>query len=141
MRVATLKHAHHNLRLDDDTTDSGRHRLAGAKQVAVVSSQRWAIITENAEEDELDFNAALKKLDACDLVIVEGYKKQPIPKIEVRRQQAASQESLAVKDPHVIAIATDSVSTNAPGSLPEFQLDDVASVADFITDTLRLGAK
>ena len=78
-------------------------------------------------------------LDPCDLVIVEGYKRSPIPKIEVRRRAASSQEPLAGKSPNVIAIAADHAVTNANG-LPSFPLDEVGAIADFIAAHLGLTA-
>ena len=91
-RVATVKHAHHALRLDEEGTDSARHRAAGAAQVAVVSSKRWAIMSEGREPD---FPDILARLDPCDIIIVEGYKSQPIPKIETRRKDAEPGAHLA----------------------------------------------
>jgi molybdopterin-guanine dinucleotide biosynthesis protein B len=87
---------------------------------------------------EPDLAEVIAWLDPCDLVIVEGYKRSPIPKIEVRRSAAASRESLAEKSPNVIAIAADHAVTDADG-LPTFALDDVAAIADFILTSARLG--
>ncbi len=134
--VATIKHAHHNLRLDDDDTDSARHRRAGARQVAVVSSRRWAIMTENDDGNELDFADVLSRLDPCDLIVVEGYKSQPIPKIEARRRQSAKGFGLAEQDPRVIAVAADHEIENV--KQPVFRLDAVAEIADFVAQYLKL---
>ena len=134
LRVATIKHAHHNLRLDDEDTDSSRHRRAGAKQVAVVSSRRWALMSENDDGDELDFIDILARLDPCDLIIVEGYKSQPIPKIEARRKNAADTIRISDSDPNVIAIAADDIFEDS--RLPVFQLDDIVAIADFVTAKL-----
>ena len=134
--VATIKHAHHSLRLDDDDTDSARHRRAGARQVAVVSSQRWAIMTEDPGGPELDFADVIARLDPCDLIIVEGYKSQPIPKIEARRKDSASGFQLAEKDAHVLAIAADFDIKDA--DVPVFQLDGISTIADFVSEQLGL---
>ena len=136
LRVATIKHAHHNLRLDDKDTDSARHRRAGARQVAVVSSQRWAILTENPDEPEIDFPEIVARLDPCDLIIVEGYKSQPIPKIEACRTEAAPGFRLAEKDAYVLAIAADHDIDDA--DVPVFALNDIAAIADHIAEQLSL---
>lgn len=129
-RVATVKHAHHAFQIDEGETDSARHRRAGAGQVAVVSSERLAIIKEFGEAPEPGLADVLQMLDPCDVVIIEGYKRAPVPKIEARRLQARSREPLAPSDPWVIAIASDH-GTNASGR-PVFDLADVSSLADLI---------
>ena len=135
-RVATVKHAHHNLRLDDDDTDSARHRRAGARQVAVVSSKRWALMTEDPNGPELDFSDIIGRLDPCDLIIVEGYKSQPVPKIEARRQESAPGAQLSERDESVIAIAADYVLEDA--RLPVFELNDISTIADFVVERLSV---
>jgi molybdopterin-guanine dinucleotide biosynthesis adapter protein len=132
LRVATIKHAHHNFQIDDAETDSARHRKAGASQVAVVSAKRWALITELGSQDEPDFAEVIAKLVPCDLIVVEGYKTQPIPKIEARRTASFTLTPLAPDDPHVFAIAADHGVEHARG-LPIFGLDDIAAMADLIT--------
>ena len=111
-------------------TDSARHRRAGAAQVAVVSRDRWAMITELRAAPEPDLAEVLSWLDPCDLVIVEGYKGAAIPKIEVRRSEAFGKEPLADDDRMVLAIAADHAAEGH--GLPVFSLDDVAGIADFI---------
>jgi molybdopterin-guanine dinucleotide biosynthesis protein B len=138
LKVATVKHAHHNLRLDDDDTDSARHRRAGARQVAVVSSKRWALLTETPESAELDFADVIARLDDCDLIIVEGYKSQPIPKIEARRIAAKPGLALAEQDAHVLAIAADHAIENA--EVPVFALDDYTAIADFLVAQFGLAS-
>jgi molybdopterin-guanine dinucleotide biosynthesis protein B len=132
-RVATVKHAHHSLRLDEEGTDSARHRAAGAAQVAVVSSKRWAIMSEGREPD---FPDILARLDPCDIIIVEGYKSQPIPKIETRRKDAEPGFALAGNDPNVFAVASDGEIVDA--ELPHFNLDDVVAIADFLVARFEL---
>jgi molybdopterin-guanine dinucleotide biosynthesis protein B len=129
-RVATVKHAHHEAQIDDGATDSARHRRAGAAEVALVTGARWAIVHELRGEEEPTLDEVLARLSPSDLVIVEGYKREPIPKIEVRRAEQASKEPLAAGDPNVIAIAADHAVADA--GLPVFALDDIASIADFI---------
>jgi molybdopterin-guanine dinucleotide biosynthesis protein B len=129
-RVATVKHAHHDFQIDDAETDSARHRRAGAQEVAIVSPARWAVVHELREEAEPSLEEVLARLSPADLVIVEGYKREPIPKIEVRRADQSSKEPLAGSDPNVIAIAADHPLTGE--SVPVFALDDIAAIADFV---------
>lgn len=129
-RVATVKHAHHEFQIDDAATDSARHRRAGAQEVAIVSSARWAIVHELREEAEPTLDEVLAQLSPADVVIVEGYKRAPIPKIEVRRLEQASKEPLAGRDPHVVAIAADHAIEES--DLPVFALDDIGAIAGFI---------
>jgi molybdopterin-guanine dinucleotide biosynthesis protein B len=135
-KVATVKHAHHDFQIDEKETDSARHRLAGAAQVAVVSSKRWALINELQGGPEPPLRQVISWLGPCELIIVEGYKAAAIPKIETRRRDAASRLPLADGDPNVIAIAADH-HVDA-GALPVFMLDDVAAIADFIARAVGL---
>ena len=114
-KVATVKHAHHDFQIDDADTDSARHRRAGAAQVAIVSPRRWAVVRELGAAPEPSLDEMIGRLEPCDLVIVEGYKAAPIPKIEVRRRAAARAVPLAATDPTVIAIAADSPATAPAG--------------------------
>ncbi len=139
LKVATVKHAHHAFQIDDADTDSARHRRAGAAQVAVVSRERWAMVRELQSAPEPDLAEVISWLDPCDLIVVEGYKRSSIPKIEVRRRAASSQEPLAGKSPNVIAIAADHAVTDANG-LPSFPLDEIGAIADFIAAHLGLAA-
>jgi molybdopterin-guanine dinucleotide biosynthesis protein B len=136
LKVASIKHAHHNFQIDDAETDSARHRRAGAAQVAVVSAKRWALISELGGASEPDLAEVLAWLGPCDLVIVEGYKSAAVPKIEARRSAASSRASLADGDPNVIAIAADHAADGR--GLPVFSLDDIAAIADFITTSVGL---
>jgi molybdopterin-guanine dinucleotide biosynthesis protein B len=136
VKVATVKHAHHDFQIDDAETDSARHRRAGAIQVAVVSTRRWAVIRELADAPEPSLDEMIARLDPCDLVIAEGYKAAPIPKIETRRREGARETPLAATDSKVIAIAADH-HCDGEGR-PVFALDDAAGIADFIAETLSL---
>ncbi|MGI9477114.1 MAG: molybdopterin-guanine dinucleotide biosynthesis protein B [Hyphomicrobiaceae bacterium] len=133
LRIATIKHAHHALRLDEEGTDSARHRAAGAAQVAVVSQKRWALMTEGPEPDFADVVA---NLEPCDLIVVEGYKSQPIAKIEARRHGSEPGFGLAERDDKVIAIAADDAVEGA--RVPVFELDDVRRIADFVVETFAI---
>ncbi len=130
LSVATIKHAHHAFQIDDGETDSARHRRAGASQVAIVSPVRWALVRELNGAPEPMLEAIVASLARCDLIIVEGYKRAPIPKIEVRRSASLDKRALFEDDPHVIAIAADHAIRGA--TLPVFGLDAVSAIADFI---------
>jgi molybdopterin-guanine dinucleotide biosynthesis adapter protein len=137
LKVATVKHAHHDFQIDEGETDSARHRRAGAGQVAVVSSKRWAVINELAGAPEPTLSEVISWIGPCDLIIVEGYKSAPIPKIEVRRSGALSQVPLT-EHPDVRAIAADySIDDER---LPVFALDDIAGIADFIAKSVGVPA-
>lgn len=136
LKVSTVKHAHHEFQIDDAATDSARHRRAGAAQVAIVSSNRWAIVNELRDTPEPSLQDVLDKLEPCDLVLVEGYKAAPIPKIEARRRDGHAGRPLAEDDPNVIAIASDHEIVDA--KIPRFALDDISTIADFILKTFGL---
>nr|CAD6414407.1 molybdopterin-guanine dinucleotide biosynthesis protein B [Rhizobium sp. Q54] len=129
-RISTIKHAHHDFDIDRVGADSYRHRQAGAHEVALVSGTRFAVMHELRGAPEPSFEDILARLSPCDLVLVEGYKREPVPKIEARRREAAKREPLAPSDPHIVAIAADHLV--ADGSLPVFDLDDTEAIADFI---------
>lgn len=138
-RVATVKHAHHEFQVDDGQTDSARHRRAGSVETAVIGGKRWAIVHELRDEPEPDFDEVVSWLSPADLVIVEGYKTAPIPKIEARRSIQLDKRPLADDDTQVIAIASDhavAADRNAR-SVPVFALDDIPAIADFIERTVR----
>lgn len=137
-RVATVKHAHHDFDIDHEGTDSYRHRAAGASEVLLVSGRRWALIHELGEEREPSLDEILQKLTPSDVVVVEGYKREPIPKIEVRRRDAAQTDPLAPEDPYVIGIATDYPCEAA--NRPFFSIDDVAGMTDLVLSHFHLGA-
>lgn len=134
LKVASVKHAHHAFQVDDGETDSARHRRAGAQQVAIVSNRRWAVINELGGAPEPNFEEVIAWLEPCDLIVVEGYKSAPIPKIEARRLQSLTKRPLATEDPMVIAIAADHAVADT--ALPVFSLDDVVAIADFIERTV-----
>ena len=130
LRVASVKHAHHEADIDHDGTDTFRHRKAGAVEVALVTSQRWALIHELGGTAEPALEETLLRLSPSDIVIVEGYKREPIPKIEARRLAAAKSDALAPQDSTIIAVAADHDADGA--GRPVFDLNDVADICDFI---------
>ncbi len=129
-KVSTVKHAHHNFDIDKKGADSFRHRAAGAMEVAVVSGRRWALMHELRGEAEPSLDAILARLAPCDLVLVEGYKREPHRKIETRRLGAKDTTPLTVSDPNIVAIAADHpVSGEA---VPVLDIDDLSAIADFV---------
>jgi molybdopterin-guanine dinucleotide biosynthesis protein B len=136
LKVSTVKHAHHAFDIDQPGTDSHRHREAGAGEVAIVSGSRWALMHELRDEREPSLDDVLARLSPCDLVIVEGYKREGHLKIETRRREAKDTRPLSVDDPNIVAVASDHA---LPGeTLPVFAIDDIAALADFITSRLGL---
>lgn len=134
VRVSLVKHAHHEFDIDHPGKDSYRHRHAGCVEVLIGSSKRWALMHELRDAAEPSFHDYLRHLAPCDLVIVEGYKSEPIPKIEVHRRRGNT-PLLFPDDPHVVAIATDEPLDTA---LPQFLLDDAEGISRFIVKHLGL---
>ncbi len=129
-KISTVKHAHHGFDIDKEGTDSYRHRAAGAGEVAIVSGLRWALMHELAGEAEPSLDDILERLAECDLVLVEGYKRESQLKIEVRRRGAREHTPLSINDPNIVAIAADHPQ---PGeTLPLFDIDDIPAIASFI---------
>ena len=134
LRVSLIKHAHHEFDVDQPGKDSYRHRHAGCTEVLLSSSKRWAVMHELRGAPEPTLQDQLKHLSPCDLVIVEGYKAAPIPKIEVRLRGAHT-PALHPEDPNVVAVATDDV-LDTP--LPQLDANDGEAVARFIVQHLGL---
>ena len=134
LKVATVKHAHHEFDLDRPGKDSWLHRQAGASEVAVVSSRRWALIHELREEPEPSFEEILGKLAPVDLVIVEGFKRHAHPKLEVYRA-GVGMSLLHPDDDCIVAIASDAPLPQAP--LPVLMLDDIEGIADVLQAEAR----
>ena len=106
LRVSVVKHAHHDFDIDQPGKDSWRHRVAGATEVIVTGGQRWALMHELRDGPEPTLDDHLARLADCDLVIVEGYKREPIPKLEVHRR-ATGKPTLWESDDGIVAVATD----------------------------------
>ena len=129
LKVSTLKHAHHGFDLDQPGKDSFFHRAAGATEVIVSSARRFAILHELRDEPEWNLPALVAKMSPVDLVLVEGYKRDPFPKLEIHR--AANGKSLIYPDdPHVVAIATDTPLPDV--KVPVVDLDDIEAIADIL---------
>jgi molybdopterin-guanine dinucleotide biosynthesis protein B len=129
VKVATVKHAHHEFDLDQPGKDSWLHRQAGASEVAIVSSRRWAIVHELGDEPEPPLADILMKLSAVDLVIVEGFKRHRHPKLEVYRA-VIGKPLLHPDDDCIVAIATDAPLKEA--QVPVLMLDDIESIANVL---------
>jgi len=135
LQVALIKHAHHDFDLDRPGKDSYRHRAAGATEVMLICEQRWVILHELHGAPLPPFAEQLERLGPCDLVLVEGYQNTPIPKMEVRRKDNPKPFFwLANQD--IVAIATNEA--NLPTTLKQFALNDYATIAEFIKQTVKL---
>ena len=134
-RISTVKHAHHDFDIDQEGRDSFRHRKAGAAEVAVVSEKRLAVLSEFGAEPPPALLEVLVRLKPCDLVIVEGYKRDFHDKIEVRNL-SLTHPPLAGDDPTIVAIAASGPLSNAP--IPVFARDDVSLLANFIIQHMKL---
>ena len=131
LRIATLKHAHHNFDVDEPGKDSYEHRKAGAGEVIICSSRRWAQMHELAGEPEPNLGQLLRRLSPCDLILVEGFKTERHPKLEVFRE-AVGKSPLYPKDPHIVAVACD---RGLPGAaLPVVDLNDIEAVARLVLE-------
>src|SRR6476620_7451108 len=130
LTVSLVKHAHHAFDVDHPGKDSYRHREAGCTEVLVSSSARWALLHELRGAAELTLFDARARLSPCDIVLIEGYKRARIPKLEVWRE-ALGKPLLHPQDPHIVAVAADPPGRGR-GPLPELPLNDPAVVATFI---------
>ena len=126
--VSTVKHAHVAFDIDKPGTDSDRHRRAGAREVLISSPRRYALMHEVRGEAELPLAQLLDRLSPVDLVLVEGYKRAPHPKVEAHRAVTGN-PLIAPDDPTVRAVASDTALTL---DRPVFDLDATAEIADFI---------
>ncbi len=134
LRVSLIKHAHHGFDIDRPGKDSFRHRTAGASEVMLVCDQRWAIMHELRGEPEPDLEAQLSHLAPCDLVLIEGFKTNTVPKIEVHRP-ANGKPFIWPENPSIVAVASDE---RFEGSLPWLDLNDHAAIAAFVLNATEL---
>ncbi len=129
LAVAALKHAHHSFEVDHPGKDSYEFRAAGAAEVIVSSSRRWAQLHELGAEAEATLAALLRRVSPCDLVLVEGFKRQGHPKLEVFRR-ALGLAPLHPDDPRIVAVAADQAFPEA--RVPVVALDDLAAIAALV---------
>jgi molybdopterin-guanine dinucleotide biosynthesis protein B len=129
LTVSTLKHAHHEFDVDQPGKDSHTHRMAGATEVLVASSRRFALVHELRGEAEPPLAMLLGKLAPVDLVLIEGYKREPHPKLEVHRA-AVGRPLLAPSDTAIVAIASDVAVPSAP--VPVLDLNDIEGIVEVL---------
>ena len=132
LAVSLVKHAHHSFDIDHAGKDSWRHRQAGCREVMVSSGQRWSLTHELRGAPEATLDELLAQLAPCDIVLVEGFKRASIPKVEVWRR-VVTEPLLHPDDPHIVAVATDG---RLDTTLPQLDINDPAAVAGFIADYL-----
>lgn len=129
LTVSTMKHAHHNFDIDQPGKDSYVHRSAGATEVVVSSANRWALMHENRGAAEPSAVELMRHMTPVDLLIIEGFKREPHPKLEVYRQ-ANGKPLIHPEDPHIVAVASDMALPDV--KLPVLPLDDIQAIADFV---------
>jgi molybdopterin-guanine dinucleotide biosynthesis protein MobB len=136
IRIAMVKHAHHAFDIDKPGKDSYRLRQAGAQQMLIASDQRLALMTENSAPQEPRLDELITRLDleTVDLILVEGFKHVPFPKIELHRE-ALGKTLLHPDDPDIIAVACDHPIDT--GTLPSLDINDTAAIAAFILGWLQ----
>ena len=129
LRVSVIKHAHHAFDVDHPGKDSHEHRKAGASEVIVSSARRWVQMHEVADGAEATLAEHLRRLSPCDLVLVEGYKRERHPKLEVFRE-SVGKPALHPTDARIVAVASDKPLSGL--TIPQVDLNDIAAVADLV---------
>lgn len=129
LKVSTVKHAHHSFDMDRPGKDSHSHRMAGATEVLVGSANRWAVVHELRGEAEPTLSALLRKASPVDLVLVEGYKGESHPKLEVYRA-ANGKPLLHPGDPAIVAVASDAPLSGV--RMPVLDLNDIEGITDIL---------
>jgi len=135
LKVSTLKHAHHNFDIDKPGKDSFEHRQAGASEVMISASNRWALMHENKDDVESDLEQLLARMSPVDLLLVEGFKWHSHPKMEVYRS-IVGKPLLQENDTGIVAVATDEELLNL--TVPSFNLSEISLIADFILSKLKI---
>lgn len=133
-RVSLIKHAHHDFEIDYPGKDTYRHRQAGCQEVVISSDKRWALIAELRGSPQLSLAEILARLSPCDLVLVEGFKFDPIPKLEIHRP-ALGKPLIYPNDPYIVALATDQP---LESPLPVYDLRDTAALAALVLASVGL---
>lgn len=137
LKLATIKHAHHEFDADTPGKDSWRHRQAGAHQVLVSSAVRSAHFSEH-QHTEPSLTELLARLQPCDLILIEGFKHEPIPKLEIYRSET-DKPHLYLDDTHIIAVASDIQLPDCP--LPVLDLNDISAIAAFMRKAVEIEEK
>lgn len=130
-RVSLIKHAHHDFDVDQPGKDSWRHRKAGCSEVLVTSGRRWALMHELDGEPEMTLSEALGRLSPCDLVLVEGFKRASIPKLEIHRV-IVGKPLLFPADSNIVGLATDAPQGWPRSDLPVLDLSNVQAICAFV---------
>ena len=134
LKVSVIKHAHHGFDIDRPGKDSYRHREAGATEVLLSCNDRWALMHERRDEGEISLDELISRLAPCDLVLIEGFKQEPVPKLEVYRPENGKPPLFPERN-DIVALATDDEITT---TLPKLPLNDVSAIADFVMNYLQL---
>lgn len=134
LTVSVVKHAHHGFDFDRPGKDSWRHREAGATEVMLTSNNRWILMHELRGAPEPELQAQIQRMTPVDLLLVEGFKRQPIPKLEVWRE-ATGRPLMFPDDPNIVAVASD---TPLRTVLPQLDINDADAVAAFILEYVGL---
>ncbi|MGH8726831.1 MAG: molybdopterin-guanine dinucleotide biosynthesis protein B [Burkholderiales bacterium] len=134
IKVSLIKHAHDDFDIDQKGKDSYRHREAGASEVMVTGGRRWVLMHELRGEREPELSEQLKRLEPCDLVLIEGFKAYPIPKLEIHRK-GNEKPLLFPEDQNIVAVATD---TKLDTNLPQLDLNDPDAISYFILRYLEI---
>jgi molybdopterin-guanine dinucleotide biosynthesis protein B len=135
LSVSSMKHAHHAFDIDMPGKDSYEHRAAGAREVMISSANRWALMHELKGDDEPSLDELIARMSPVDLLLVEGFKWEAHPKLEVHRP-GVGKPLLQPDDPHIVAVASD---TRLNGlDVPVLDLADISGIADFIVRRCRL---
>lgn len=139
LRVAAAKHAHHAFNIDPNGEDAFKYYDAGARSIAISSAERFAILTNLEGRPEPALGELVSRIAGVDIVLVEGFKTEPHPKLEVRRREAKRDRPLAPDDPSILAVAADFEVEDT--AIPVFGLDDVDAIAAFILPRILPAAK
>ena len=136
LHIGVIKHSHHRFEIDKPGKDSYELRKAGAEQMLISSPHRWALMVEKDVSSEPRLREELSRLDQVplDVILVEGFKQESFPKIELYRP-ALGKPAMYPQDPDIIAVATDG-DLPEPTSLPVLDLNDVDAIAAFILGRL-----
>ncbi|MBI3045735.1 MAG: molybdopterin-guanine dinucleotide biosynthesis protein B [Betaproteobacteria bacterium] len=134
LKVSLIKHAHHTFEVDQPGKDSYRHRHAGCSEVLVTSSKRWVLMHELRGAPEPGFAELIEHFSPCDLVLIEGFKREKVPKLEIYRA-AVGESLLHPQDPSIVAIASDG---RLDTKLPQFDLHDAPAIAHFVLSHVGL---
>lgn len=137
LRVSTIKHAHHKVEVDTPGKDSFEHRAAGAHEVMLITGKRFALMHDFPDpDDEVPLGDLIARMAPVDLLLIEGFKSTPHPKLEVHRP-TVGKPLMQPQDPHIVGIACPNAQIDSPASVPLLDLDDTAALADFILAQAR----